>query len=475
MLTYLSIWVHRRPIAIPLIAILSFSTTWLIVTQPRYWFVYALAFISLYSLFNLFRAYASHINTEHLRMITRKTALVLWLMQLVIGGIGIMFYYVSPGFNVPLVLIGLDCLTAVSLLSSTLRSAHITKTLHLKTRIISTEVPTLTVAIPARNESESLYECLHSLINNDYPKLEILVLDDHSTNRRTSEIVRSFAHDGVEFIPGTEFSEEWLAKNWAYQQLLEAANGQLILFCGADVRFDQTSLRFLVSALVSRNKRMLSVMPHSTIPVSFFRSVFKELRYGWELSLPRRKLERPPVLSTCWLTYRDFLIQNGGFRGIGRKVSPEIYFAKLATKKDQYSFFRSPLLTSEKNLPDQKETAIRLRYPQLHRRIEVVAALAFFEIMLVGLSVWYAVNGAIHQSWMVLALSCLAYVLFAFNFSWLYRLIYGKSSLMSFIAWPYVIVADLWLMHLSMYKYELGEVVWKGRSISSSVMFQDAD
>src|ERR1700675_2248779 len=51
--------------------------------------------------------------------------------------------------------------------------------------------PTVSVIIPARNEEASLSDCLNSLIAQKGVACEILVIDDHSTDR-TLELASSF-------------------------------------------------------------------------------------------------------------------------------------------------------------------------------------------------------------------------------------------------------------------------------------------
>ncbi len=468
-----SFWPLRHVLFIPLLAIISFSSALLVIERSGYWFVYLLAISSIYRLFNLYRADTSPITKEHLRRVFQKSAISLWLFQVCVACLGLFFFYLPPRFNIYLALLIIDAIVALVMLASTVRSMRVTTSIKLNTKLIDKDVPTLSVVIPARDESESLYDCLHSLLACDYPKLEVFVLDDHSSDRRTSEIVRSFAHDGVEFIPGKELGGEWVAKNWAYEQLLEVSNGELVLFCGADVRFEPESLRFLVSALTMRKKKMISVMPLSSPIIGFWKAAFREIRYGWELSLPRRKLGRPPVLSTCWVAKRDFLVDNGGFKGVSRKVSPESYFAKLALRDDSYSFFRYSSVVSKKQVKDQIETAIRLRYPQLHRRVEMVMISASVEIMAATIPIWLIIYGTVHGSLLLVIMSIVCYAMYSLSFSVLYRLTFDKYSILSYLLWPYVIIVDFILLHLSMYKYEFGSVMWKGRSISPPVMIHE--
>src|SRR4029077_9013676 len=85
---------------------------------------------------------------------------------------------------------------AATMLVLTLRHLDNTACEWQPRKIDETDLPTVTVAIPARNEDAQLDQCLQSLLAGDYPKLEIIVLDDCSQDR-TSEIIRRFAHDGV--------------------------------------------------------------------------------------------------------------------------------------------------------------------------------------------------------------------------------------------------------------------------------------
>ena len=56
-------------------------------------------------------------------------------------------------------------------------------------------LPFVSVLIPARNEEINIEKCVSSLLKSDYPHLEIIVLDDNSTDR-TYEIVGDFRRPG---------------------------------------------------------------------------------------------------------------------------------------------------------------------------------------------------------------------------------------------------------------------------------------
>jgi hypothetical protein len=330
------------------------------------------------------------------------------------------------------------------------------------------ELPTVSVVIPARNETDDLAECIRSILANNYPKLEVLVMDDCSQLTRTPEIIRSFAHDGVRFLAGTEPQPHWLAKNLAYDQLLKAASGELVLFCGVDIRFEPSTIRTLVGSMLAEEADMLSVMPVNVGP----QSLIQPMRYAWELAVPRTSAKRPPVLSSCWLASRAALERVGGFAAVSRQVVPEAHFARAFAEHGTYSFLASGSalgIASMKTKEEQRDTAVRTRYPQLHRRPEMVMTTTILEICLLVpfASVVYA---CWRSSWSLLAAyACLCGALW-FSYAWLLDLAYRRHSSLQILLLPFAILSDIAMLHYSMYKYEFSEVLWKGRNICLPVM-----
>ena len=52
--------------------------------------------------------------------------------------------------------------------------------------------PLISVLIPARNEEKNIRRCLRSLLRQDYPNMEIIVLNDNSSDK-TASVVREYA------------------------------------------------------------------------------------------------------------------------------------------------------------------------------------------------------------------------------------------------------------------------------------------
>ena len=95
--------------------------------------------------------------------------------------------------------------------------------------------PFVSILIPARNEENRIMPCLESLLKQDYPAYEILVLDDRSTDG-THNLVKGMArrNSKLKILQGRELPKDWLGKPWACWQLSRKARGEWFLYLDAD-------------------------------------------------------------------------------------------------------------------------------------------------------------------------------------------------------------------------------------------------
>jgi glycosyltransferase involved in cell wall biosynthesis len=108
-------------------------------------------------------------------------------------------------------------------------------------------VPRVSILIPARNEEANIRGVTASALGSGDVDLEVLVLDDHSTDR-TATIVESIARNDsrLRLLRGTSLPPGWAGKMFACQQLAEAARGDWLLFLDADVRITTDAARRVV-------------------------------------------------------------------------------------------------------------------------------------------------------------------------------------------------------------------------------------
>jgi hypothetical protein len=208
----------------------------------------------------------------------------------------------------------------------------------------------------------------------------------------------------------------------------------------------------------------------SNTPAAAF---IQPMRYWWELALPRRLFNRPPVLSTCWLIERTALKKAGSFAAVSHNILPERYFARELVKRDEYSFVRADDLLdiqTAKVLDEQRATAVRMRYPQLHRRPELVLPMILTELLLLLGPFILAPASLIWHLGMIGWLSLAAAVLLIATHVLILAVSNPPNIPLAFLNLPVVILTEIVLVCESMLKYEFSVVDWKGRNICIPVM-----
>ena len=121
------------------------------------------------------------------------------------------------------------------------------------------ETPFVSVIIPARNEEKNIAACLDTLLSQDYPNYEILVIDDNSTDR-TWEIISLYQKKDprVHAFKGQPLPEGWVGKQYACQQLIEKASGDYLLFTDADTRHSPQSISWAVTNILKHQADFMS-------------------------------------------------------------------------------------------------------------------------------------------------------------------------------------------------------------------------
>lgn len=330
--------------------------------------------------------------------------------------------------------------------------------------------PTVSIAIPARNETHALTNQLRSVVKSDYPKLEILVLDDCSQDD-TAQIIRSFAHDGIRFIQGIAPSDSWIGKNRAYQNLSEESSGDYILFSGVDTRYSEATISTMMEYMHQHKLDMVSFMPYHS-KLSLWSMVIQPIRYALVVLGSSKK--NPPVLSSVWLIKAEVLKKYGGFDAVSNSIEPERYFAKRAAQHGSYRFLIAPKrlgLTTYKKPSSQFDTATRNIYPRLKKLVALQASLVIlagivflYPLAMVGcasMNGWNSVSSLFGLSLLVWTL---AYAILVSNS---YPL---KMVIFSPIYFFAGLFSMIYISFVSMFWYELDRIVWKGRSVCYPVM-----
>lgn len=383
-------------------------------------------------------------------------------------GIALIIVYSVFSLQLQVLLLSLSCTIGVAFLAQlgwTFKHYRLRKIGDLK------RLPTVTLAIPARNETHAMDDCLAAAIASDYPRLEILVLDDCSQDK-TPELIRSFAHDGVRFIQGDVPAEGWLGKNQAFEELADQALGEYIIFAGVDTHLAPQSISKLVAYALSNKVAMVSVLPTRREGLHLG-TILPQLRYYWQIVFPITK-RRVPVASPCWLIKKDALHQLGGFASVRHKILPEGTFARDLFGVDMYRFLISNDelgITTAKKWSSQNESALRLLYPTFKRQPFYLLAAC---LLLVGLLIYpfvYLVQAmATQQFELGFWLSVVAIILFMLSYALVIVRTHPKTWSITLVCLPLALVQEVILLIVSMLEYEFGIVNWKGRNVCYPVI-----
>lgn len=124
------------------------------------------------------------------------------------------------------------------------------------------KLPLISILIPARNEEKNIVNCLQSLLKQDYPHYEILVLDDSSGDNTVAVVGEIARRDPrVRLLRGEPLPNGWAGKPFACKQLAAEARGSWLLFTDADTVHAPNMLRSALSYSHSHKLSLLSGFP----------------------------------------------------------------------------------------------------------------------------------------------------------------------------------------------------------------------
>ncbi|QDV52314.1 glycosyltransferase [Gimesia fumaroli] len=159
-----------------------------------------------------------------------------------------------------------------------------------------TEIPTawpmISVIVPAKDEAETIEVTLNSLLACDYPRLEIIAVNDRS-NDETGMIMERVAREAaaqdqasMQVVHIEELPSDWLGKSHAMYQGAQCANGELLLFTDGDIIFDKNAITSATRILLHNKLDHLCLLP---------------------------QLARGGLIEMAFITFFGFLLTGGTF------------------------------------------------------------------------------------------------------------------------------------------------------------------
>jgi len=213
--------------------------------------------------------------------------------------------------------------------------------------------PLVSIMVPARNEAENIKMCVISLLKQDYANIEILVLDDNSTDD-TSLIVKRIAEKDsrVKLITGKPLKDGWIGKSYACHQLAKHARGRYFLFTDADTLHFKNAVSSTIGCLIKNKLDALSAIPKQIMVGIHERLVVTWVHFGILSLLPLILIKKSkyPLFCTangqCMLFKREVYRKIGGHKSIKTKILEDIHISKQV-KRHGYRFM---LFDGSKNI-----------------------------------------------------------------------------------------------------------------------------
>jgi chlorobactene glucosyltransferase len=120
--------------------------------------------------------------------------------------------------------------------------------------------PLVSVIVPARNEARNIEACVRSILAASWPHVEVIVVDDRSTDG-TGDIARAVAAGDarVHVVANPDLPDGWIGKQWACHNGQLIARGTFLLFTDADTRHGAELLARSMNAMRERGADLFTV------------------------------------------------------------------------------------------------------------------------------------------------------------------------------------------------------------------------
>ncbi|MBI2167486.1 MAG: glycosyltransferase [Candidatus Omnitrophica bacterium] len=144
-----------------------------------------------------------------------------------------------------------------------LRALKETPTVEMRSSGSAQPLPSVSVLIPVKNEEDNIGNCLEGLLRQDFPALEIIVTNDHSTDR-TPEILSEYSRshpERVKILNAPPVPPGWTGKNWALAHGAPHAQGEWLLFTDADTRHEPQMIASVLAHAQGKNLDLLTLTP----------------------------------------------------------------------------------------------------------------------------------------------------------------------------------------------------------------------
>jgi chlorobactene glucosyltransferase len=203
------------------------------------------------------------------------------------------------------------------------------------------DAPLVSVVVPARNEARNIERCVRHLLDSSYPRFEVIVVDDHSTDG-TGTLVRAIAATDVagrvRVVDAPPLPEGWFGKQWACQTGASTARGDVLCFTDADTAHGPELLTRSVNAQRERGAALFSVAGRQEME-TFWEKVVQPFvfaillsRYGSLEAMSQSRVPRNKIANGQFLLFtRAAYDAVGQHKSVRAHVAEDLMLAQRCT------------------------------------------------------------------------------------------------------------------------------------------------
>jgi chlorobactene glucosyltransferase len=187
----------------------------------------------------------------------------------------------------------------------------------------------VSVIVPARNEAENLPGIVATLLTSRYPRYEVIIVDDGSTDGTTDIADRLAANHGdcIRVVHGDPLPDGWVGKCWACWQGYRHATGDVLVFADADTRHHPRLLGHSVGALRANRASLVTTLPRQLIQPHVFAAIL--WRYRDPGHVNRTRNPRDVVANGQYIMFdRDAYEAIGGHEAVKGEVVEDLVLAQ---------------------------------------------------------------------------------------------------------------------------------------------------
>lgn len=205
------------------------------------------------------------------------------------------------------------------------------------------DAPFVSIVVPARNEEHQIEGCVRSLLAQDYPSFEVIVVDDSSTDDTAAIVAGIARYDArLTLVRAEPLPQGWIGKPWAISQGVVRARGQWLLFTDADTTHEVPALRVAVCNALERQVQALSFLTQQELETFAERAVLPSIIWTIAFGVGPLADVNNPKRQNAIFNGQYILFERGAYEALGghaavkEKIAEDLEFARLIKTDGRY-------------------------------------------------------------------------------------------------------------------------------------------